>query len=199
MAVIVVGGSGHGVGKTALVCGLIRAFAETEWSAIKVTSHDYGRGAQVWEESSAGEGTDTSRYLAAGAQKALLVTAGDEELEDAVRQALSRCAAPGGAASSGSSGTGLNRPKWLILESNRVLKFVDPEFCLGVEGGPGTERKASYEPVEARADAVVRRAERDGVVEGERPVFELADLERLSRQVRDWLRGRMDSSQRLGR
>ena len=89
-----------------------------------------------------GEGTDTSRYLAAGAQKALLVTAGDEELEDAVRQALSRCAAQGGAAL---SGAGLSKPKGLILESNRVLKFVDPELCLGVEGGPGTERKASYE------------------------------------------------------
>lgn len=192
MAVIVVGGSGHGVGKTALVCGLIRAFAETEWSAIKITSHDYGRGAQVWEESSAGERTDTSRYLAAGARRALLVTAGDEELEDAVRQALSRCAAPGGAAL---SGAGLSKPKGLILESNRVLKFVDPELCLGVEGEAGAERKASYEQVVARADAVVRRAERDGTVEGERPVFELADLERLSHRMRDWIRGRMDGGQ----
>jgi hypothetical protein len=181
MTVIVVGGAGHGVGKTALVCGLILALKEIEWTAIKITSHDYGREAQVWEESSAGEGTDTSRYLAAGARKAMLVTAGDEELEDAIRHALSRCVAPGG----GVSAMGI------IFESNRVLRFVEPELCLGVEGAPDSERKASYERVAVRANAVVRRAERDGVVEGARPVFELADLERLSERMKDWLREKL--------
>jgi hypothetical protein len=181
MAVIVVGGSGHGVGKTALVCGLIRALAEMEWTAIKITSHDYGQGAQIWEESAAGEGTDTSRYLAAGARRALLVTAADDELEDAVRQTLTRCAGP--------SGAGL--PSGIIFESNRVLKFVDPDLCLGVEGAPGMERKASYGRVEARADALVRRAERDGTIEGPSPVFELADLERLSERMREWVRAKL--------
>jgi len=183
MAVIVVGGSGHGVGKTALVCGLIRAFPEVEWSAVKITSHDYGRGAGVWEESEAGEGTDTSRYLAAGARKSLLVTAVDEELEVLVRQALSQCSAP--------SSAGSSRPLGIILESNRVLKFVEPDLLLGIEGAPGTERKVSYERVAARADAVARRAQRDGVVEGERPVFELKDLERLSEPMKNWLSGKM--------
>ncbi len=43
MAVIVVGGSGRGAGKTALVCGLIRALPEIPWTAIKVTSHGHGK------------------------------------------------------------------------------------------------------------------------------------------------------------
>jgi len=188
MAVIVVGGAGHGVGKTALVCGLIRALPEIEWTAVKITSHDYGRGAGIWEESSATEGTDTSRYLAAGARRALLVTAADEEVEGLVREALSQCAAWGGARLNGVGGKGSGKQQGTILESNRVLRFVEPELCLGVEGAPGAERKASYERVEARADAVVRRAERIGVVEGERPVFELANLERLSEEMRAWLK-----------
>ena len=181
MKVIVVGGSGHGVGKTALVCGLIRALPEFGWTAIKITSHDYGLGARVWEEKSAAGGTDTSRYLAAGARRALLITAADEEIEELVRQALSRCAVGGGE----------DLAEGTILESNRVLRFVDPDLCLGVEGAPGGERKASYERVAARADAVVRRAESDGVIEESRPVFELGDLERLSERMRVWLRGRL--------
>jgi len=192
MAVVVVGGAGHGVGKTALVCGLIRAFPEVEWTAIKITSHDYERGTQVWEESAAAEGTDTSRYLAAGARRSLLVTAADEELEVLVCQALSRCAAPADAALSCPGSAGPSNPRGTILESNRVLKFVDPDLCLGVEGAPGGELKASYERVAARADAFVRRAASDGVVEGARPVFELADVERLSKRMKDWLRERLD-------
>ena len=37
MAVIVVGGGGRGAGKTALVCGLMRALPEIAWTAMKVT------------------------------------------------------------------------------------------------------------------------------------------------------------------
>jgi hypothetical protein len=72
-----------------------------------------------------------------------------------------------------------------------VLKFIDPHLCLAVESAPGGERKPSYGRAEARADAMVRRAERDGVIEGPRPIFELADLERLSERMKEWLRGKL--------
>ena len=50
MAIIVVGGSNRGAGKTALVCGLIAALPEFHWIAVKVTDHDHGQPSPIWEE-----------------------------------------------------------------------------------------------------------------------------------------------------
>src|SRR5208282_4039333 len=103
MAVIVVGGGGRGAGKTALVCGLMRALPEISWTAVKITTHEHGKASPIWEETTPGETTDTARYLAAGARRALLVTAGDGATElDAgalgpiVESILRECPAPGG-------------------------------------------------------------------------------------------------------
>ena len=78
MAVIVVGGGGRGAGKTALVCGLMRALPEISWTAVKITTHEHGNSTPIWEETAPGDTTDTARYLAAGARRALLVTASEE-------------------------------------------------------------------------------------------------------------------------
>lgn len=59
MAIVVVGGSNKGVGKTTLVCALIAALPEYKWNAVKISTHDHrqpvmpgmGRGA---EDSTAG-------------------------------------------------------------------------------------------------------------------------------------------------
>ena len=59
MAIIVVGGSSKGAGKTALVCGLIEALAEFQWTAIKITTEDHGQPTPIWEETAASEETDT--------------------------------------------------------------------------------------------------------------------------------------------
>ena len=42
----------------------------------------------IWEETAPGEGTDTARYLAAGARRALLVTAREDALGPIVEQIL---------------------------------------------------------------------------------------------------------------
>jgi len=80
MAVIVVGGSGKGVGKTALVCGLIRALPELRWTAVKISSHEHGDPGEIWEAAIAGSETDTARYLDAGAKRAFLVPASEGEI-----------------------------------------------------------------------------------------------------------------------
>jgi hypothetical protein len=41
VAIIVVGGSNRGVGKTALVCSVIAALPEYRWAAVKISSHDH--------------------------------------------------------------------------------------------------------------------------------------------------------------
>ena len=83
--VVVVGGHTRSIGKTQLVCELIAAFPEAQWVAGKITQHGHGVCAQNGEncgcapehhaaaldwESRADTGTDSSRFLAAGAQRA---------------------------------------------------------------------------------------------------------------------------------
>ena len=80
MPVIVVGGSGKDVGKTTLICGVIAALHGFRWIAGKITSHDYGQVEPLVEERVTGQETDTRRFLAAGAERAFLISAGKGEL-----------------------------------------------------------------------------------------------------------------------
>jgi|ERR1700691_1420780 hypothetical protein len=177
MAIVVVGGSGRGVGKTSLVCGLIAAFPEHRWIAVKITGHLHGQRDLLWEETAPGHGTDTARYLAAGAQRAFLVTAVDEELPtDEIRAAV---------------GSGAH----VIFESNRIVFAWEPDLCIGVVGGKGTEIKPSFGPFLESADALVVGA--DGgdwqLPHLKAKVFRLADGDCVSTEMLDWVRARLDS------
>src|ERR1700693_5751411 len=82
--VLVVGGPTRSIGKTQLVCDVIAAFPEARWLAGKITQYGHGVCAQnghdcdcapdehvcalSWEQN-AGTGTDSSRFLAAGAER----------------------------------------------------------------------------------------------------------------------------------
>jgi hypothetical protein len=175
VAIIVVGGSGKGVGKTSLVCGLIAALPEFQWTAVKVTSHSYGATAPIWEETEAGLGTDTARYLEAGADRALLVGSGSglvplDELWAAV-------------------GRGAD----LIFESNTIAGQVEADLCLGVVGSEA-DVKPSFEPFMMRMDAaVVVAGARTVLGAGELtvPVFRLEHMERVSPEMVRWVRGRL--------
>jgi molybdopterin-guanine dinucleotide biosynthesis protein len=67
MAIVVIGGQARNVGKTGVVCGLIAAFPERCWTAIKISQH--GHGVAVLEEQDRTTGADSARYLAAGAAR----------------------------------------------------------------------------------------------------------------------------------
>ncbi len=176
MAILVVGGSGRNVGKTTLVCGLIAALPELRWTAVKITSHAHGNGDVVWEETAAGEGSDTARYLAAGAWRALLVTATGQEFPMAeVRVAL---------------GPDEN----VIFESNSILDHVEADVCLAVVGEEEDDVKPSFAGLLRRADGVVvkaaGRAEQIDAPRAER-IFEMVDFTRISQELVDWLRTRL--------
>jgi hypothetical protein len=175
MVNIVVGGSGKGVGKTALVCGLIAALPEIRWTAVKITGHKHGNPKPMWEERSAGQGSDTARYLAAGAERALLVAAPGDDLAALLKELWVKL------------GPGAH----FLFESNSILNHLKPDICLAVDGGPLAERKASFSISVRHADAMVERAGRDEIVEGERPRFYLTDLQRISPEMLGWLRGRL--------
>lgn len=173
MPVMVVAGSGRGVGKTTLVCGLLAALPEFRWTAVKVTSHAHGEIAPVWEETTPGQGTDTARYLAAGAQRAFLLTTVDAQLRGLARELLTKI------------GPEAN----LIFESNGILDCLEPDLCLAVEGAG--EQKPSFLRIAHRIDALVLRAECDRMNEGVKPRFELADLARIPVAMQRWLRARL--------
>ena len=172
MPVIVVGGSGRGVGKTALVCVLIRALPEFAWTAVKITGDELGKSAAIWTETMAGEGSDTARYLAAGAQSALLMTATDSDFVQ-VLQTLRLSIDP-------------DTP--LILESNRIVDYLQPDVCLAVDGEPGLAPKPSYARLREKADAILQPTARAQGVDGSRPVFAWATPARMSPALQQWIR-----------
>jgi hypothetical protein len=175
MAIIVVGGGGRRAGKTALICGLIHALPEIEWTAIKITSHAHNKATPIWEETVAGQETDTGRYLAAGARRALLVTAADCDLGSIVQQILLEHSSPTA----------------LIFESNRVLSHLRPDLCLAAATNPHGSHKPSFALVEERMDALVELAGHDHMIDGKKMCFHLRSLERISPTMAEWLRERL--------
>jgi molybdopterin-guanine dinucleotide biosynthesis protein len=140
--VVSVGGFSSEVGKTTLMCELLRAFPG--WEAIKMTRGHYrscgkdphaccvshllsdepvirsGR-AQTYAP-----GKDTGRYWDAGASNVHWVIVTDSQVEQGVRLALERVAAPG-----------------VLIEGNSFLEFVDVDFAVMVARASGGKIKAS--------------------------------------------------------
>ena len=121
-----------------------------------------------------GQGTDTARYLAAGARRALLVTADDAALGSLVQRILEEHA----------------HPAHVIFESNSVLHYLRPDLCLGVIASPTAESKPSFSLVERCMHASVALAGHDHVIPGKRIHFHLASLEKISPPMMAWLRER---------
>lgn len=181
MAMIVVGGSGRGVGKTSLVCGLIAALREFPWTAVKIAAHQHGVSEPVWEERVPGQGSDTARYLAAGAKQAFLLTAQDEtKLPSIVEQLWLK----------------LTQDAHVIFESNRIMRHLQPDLCLLVSQGPhGADYKSSFVQALRFADAMIEQTKTDrmldrGFESGDRsgPIFCLASFECISPEMRLWVR-----------
>src|ERR1019366_4850819 len=93
MAIVVIGGQAKDVGKTGVVCALISALPERRWTAIKISSAHGGserraaavvRVMAIAEERDPMTGTDSSRYLAAGAVRAFWVRTTEGQLAQAM-------------------------------------------------------------------------------------------------------------------
>lgn len=190
MAIIIVGGSAKGVGKTTLICGLIAALDQFRWTAVKITSDAHEGLQPVYEEKSAGPETDTARYLAAGAERAFLLTVPQErDLAEALDEFWPFIG----------RGTNLIRGANLIFESNRVMDFVEADLCLLVDGRPTAQPrpKPSFWGAMLLADALVMRAGADGVTDGDsvygeppRPIFHLKQFDKISAEMKGWLEKR---------
>ncbi len=154
MSLIVIGGHTRNVGKTSLMAGVIAALRERNWTAVKISQYGHGVcsvdgkpcACQVEEHPWAitqvydCEGdSDTSRFLAAGAAKALWVRCQQGRLEDAMPAFRER----------------ITGEENVIIESNSVLGFLQPEVYLTVLDFAVADFKESARRYLERADAVV--------------------------------------------
>ncbi|MGB0037043.1 MAG: hypothetical protein WBP79_16360 [Candidatus Acidiferrales bacterium] len=154
---IVIGGQCRKVGKTALVVELIRAVPKARWIAVKITPYTEsgcpvnGRGCScgpkehtfaIRVESKRSGSSDTSRFLNAGAKKAIWV----QTKEGRVADALPLLAAA------------LKEAGNVIVESNAIVKFWRPDVYLLVMDPRKTDFKASARAGRRIADGFVFRS-----------------------------------------
>lgn len=197
---LVVGGQSRNVGKTTLVVDLIRAFPEAEWVAVKISRHNHddnpapgkarrgradGGGFSLDEETDPEGRSDTSRFLAAGARRALLLRARQGQLGRDWPLLLDGL-------SDGEAGGAPN----VIVESNSLLGVANPDLYLMVLDQNAGNFKDSARKFLNRADAFVvrRRIENEeGLAKGAhdlRPAFHQEIGEALPREVTAWIRRR---------
>ena len=154
MAIIVIGGHSKNIGKTGAVCGLICAMHERRWTAIKITQCRHGvcsangepcdceiadHTVAISEEGSRTTGTDSSRYLAAGAERSLWVRTREGQLAEAMPRIR----------------TEISQAENVILESNSVLRFLQPDIYAIVLDPKVADFKASTLRYLDRADAIL--------------------------------------------
>ncbi len=153
MQTVVVGGHARKIGKTSVMTGLIRSLRSFGWTAVKITQHSHGAsglqsvpsGACIEkdyllteERCSEGRG-DTSRYLAAGARRALWLRVRQGALQKAIPPLLGA----------------LESDRYVMIESNSILSFLKPDVYVVVLDSRVRDFKPSARKFLRRADAVV--------------------------------------------
>ena len=149
---VVVGGNSRDIGKTSVVAGLINALRRYNWTAIKLTQYGHGDDSEdgeegyrvsderpfaITEETDRSGKTDTSRFLVAGARRALWARVRMGTLETALpalRQAIAN-------------------DEHVIIESNSILRYYQPNVYLTVLDPARRDFKDSAREFLARADA----------------------------------------------
>ena len=166
--VIVVGGHTRSIGKTQLVCDVIAAFPDVNWIAGKITQYGHGVCAQNGEdcdcaptehvcaldwETHEDTGTDSARFLAAGARRSFwlrtkqgFLAEGLPFLRAAVEEAQT---------------TSYDQLPTLILESNSLLQFLKPSLYFAVIDPSKEDFKKSARLALDRADALVVRGSQE--------------------------------------
>ena len=154
MALVVVGGHTRNIGKTSVMCGILRALPQHQWTAIKITQYGHGicsangqpcdcvtadHSLAVSEERDASTGTDTSRYLAAGAVRSFWVRTQQGHLAEAMPRVRRR----------------IGEAENVLIESNSVLQFLRPDLYLAVLDFANADFKPSALRFLDRADAVL--------------------------------------------
>lgn len=155
MMLIAVGGHSRNIGKTSAVCGIISALPEFHWQAFKLTQYGHHVCANdghecdcapkdpthpyAIDEQQNPDTTDTGRYLGAGADRAWWVRTAKGDLGHALPE-LKRLFAQS-----------TNN----IVESNSLLRFIQPDFYVVVVDYSIEDMKDSARLYMDRADAFI--------------------------------------------
>jgi hypothetical protein len=154
MSIVVVGGHTRNIGKTSVVAGLIAALPERCWTAVKITQFGHGvcsangepcdcetadHTIAISEERDRSSGTDSSRYLAAGALRSYWVRTRQGQLAEAMPRLRKLIA----------------EAENVIIESNSVLRFLRPDVFVSVLDPSVADFKVSALRYLDRADALV--------------------------------------------
>jgi hypothetical protein len=157
MAIVVVGGHSRSVGKTSVAASLIARLPERNWTAFKITQFGHGfcsangepcdcqtgeHSIAISAERDPGTGTDSARFLAAGAKRSLWVRTQIGHLAEAMPRIRREIASAENA----------------IFESNSLLQFLRPDLYLVVLDHATADFKDSALRVLDRADALLLRS-----------------------------------------
>ncbi len=157
MAIVVVGGHSRSVGKTSVAAAIIAHLPEMHWTAFKITQFGHGfctangepcdcqtdeHTVAVSEERDPASGTDSARYLTAGAVRSFWVRTRIGNLAAAMPRLRKEFAAAENA----------------IVESNSFLGFLRPDLYLSVLNHATADFKDSARLFLDRADALLVHA-----------------------------------------
>lgn len=149
---VLVGGHSRNIGKTSVVEGLIRHLSEFSWTAVKITQFGHGVCAvngescgcavsehqfAILEEHERSAGTDTSRFLSAGARRSLWVRTKQGELFTAIPALQEE----------------IQKEEFVIIESNSLRRFLKPDVYLQLLDPRQSDFKASAQQFFDLADA----------------------------------------------
>jgi hypothetical protein len=195
VALLVIGGHSRSVGKTSVVAGLISALPEWQWTAVKITQYGHGicsaqgepcdcatadHSWAISEEHDRSGQSDTSRFLVAGAERALWVRTEQGRLAEAMPALRGKLA----------------DARNVIIESNSVLKFLRPDLYLTVLDPATADFKNSAREFLDRANAVIiHRSTDDTTWESvslkpvkDRPVFLITPPRYVTPEIADFVR-----------
>jgi hypothetical protein len=142
MKLVMVGGHSRNVGKTSVVAGIIAGSCDLGWTAAKITQFGHGvcsvngeacscsiseHQFSITEEKKLATGTDTSRFLDAGARRSLWVRTKQGELVSALPALTKK----------------IEKDEYVIVESNSLRRFIKPELYIQVLDGANPDFKAS--------------------------------------------------------
>jgi len=206
MALIVIGGHSRSVGKTSVVAGLIAAFPEFEWTAVKITQYGHGicsahgepcdcaTSDHTWviseEHDRSGE-SDTSRFILAGAKRVFWARTEQGRLAEAMPALRQR----------------LEAARNVIIESNSVLKFLRPDLYLTVLDPATEDFKISAREFLDRADAIILHYALSDLAwksvslkpVKERPIFRITPPPYVTPQIIDFVRQKVVAREELQR
>jgi molybdopterin-guanine dinucleotide biosynthesis protein len=208
MATIVIGGHSRDVGKTSVVAGIIAALREQNWTAVKITQFGHGicsvstepcdcalnETEHSWsldEELDRSGGSDTSRFLVAGAARSLWARTKQGMLAEAMPALREQ----------------LQGAQNVIIESNSVMRFIRPDLYLTVLDYETADFKSSALEFLDRADGVILHAAPEDtrpqwdkvslkLIAG-KPVFRVRPPEYVTSEIVDFVRSRLLASARL--